>query len=257
MQDSVQGEDSAGHKVTSITHSFWCSMLVTMCLRSRTRFAAFLSQSLQHRFPVQGKVLTLFPIPTPPGCPSGKMPKGLSAKRRRSFHRLRALHTMVMALNFWHSGGDFHDLTLISRSPNQVHRSIYKRLMAFLLSDGWFQAFDLVPAGRKFHQLDARLSEIFHFVAMTGMSSSPYTRDYEGCKVDTDNGKYPELDPYHKADPQRIKITGEGKWDVTSLLSDPLVMAYREPAVLATGSPAPPGSYPRMTETPFGACWHC
>ena len=225
-------------------------MLVVLCLRSRTRFAAYLSQSM-HRVPHshRGSSAT-FPIPVPLGRPFGMSPKGLSSAKRRRLHRLRALHCLVMALNYWNSGGDFSDLDLIHRPLKPHHRSIHKRLWAFLLSDGQFPAVNIVRAGRKFPQLVARISEISQHVTVSGICSSPYSRDFEGCSIPMDNSRFMELEPYRKADPDRIKITGDGHCDVTDLLPDQLTMAYREPALLANGLVAPHGCFPTMTETP-------
>ena len=231
-----------------INHSYWCAMLGVMCLRSKTKFAAYLRLSFQYHLP-PGKLPTIFPIPVPSPNPFGMKLIGLSASKKRSLHRRRALHILVLALNFWHSGGSFDDLRWICRPMSPTHRSIHRRLWAYLLSDGQFPAFPLVRAGRKFHQLDARLSELSLAVTYTGMSSTPYSRDYAGMEVPCDNSRYPELEPYRKMDPSRIKISGTGHWDVTDLLPDQLCVPYREPAVLANGLIPPEGSYPRMTET--------
>ena len=231
-----------------LNHSFWCSMLPVMCLRSKTRFAAYLRLSFQRRLP-PGKLPTIFPIPIPSLDPFGMKLDGLSSSRRRSIHRRRAFHCIIMALNFWHSGGRFEDLDWICRPMSPAHRSIHRRLWAFLVSDGRFPAFELCRAGRRFFQLDARLRELSESVTFSGMASAPYSRDYAGMEVPLDNSVYPELEPYRKMDPERIKISGTGHWDIIDLLPDNLVMPFLEPAVIANGKIAPEGSYPRMTET--------
>ena len=43
----------------------------------------------------------------------------------------------------------------------------------------------------------------------------------------------PELQPYRDLNPDRLVLFGKGGFDATGYLSDPLVMPYREPAVLA------------------------
>lgn len=199
-----------------LNHNYWCAMLGVMCLRSKTRFAAYLRASFQHRLP-PGRLPTVFPIPVPSGDPFGMKLNGLSASKRRSIHRRRALHVMVMALNFWHSGGSFDDLRWICRTMTPVHRSIHRRLWAYLLSDGQFPAFQLVRAGRRFHQLDARLGELCQAVTSSGMSSSPYSRDFAGMEVPMDNSLYPELEPYiTRWILQDFVSSGTGHWDVTS-----------------------------------------
>lgn len=234
---SLHEKDSRSRRsYVMLNHNYWCAMLGVMCLRSKTRFAAYLRASFQYRLP-PGRLPTVFPIPVPPGDPFGMKLNGLSASKRRSVHRRRALHVMVMAFNFWHSGGTFDDLRWVCRTMTPVHRSIHRRLWAYLLSDGQFPAFQLVRAGRRFHQL----GELCQAVTSSGMSSFPYTRDFAGMEVPMDNSLYPELEPYHKMDPTKIRLSGTGHWDVTSLLPDQLCVPYREPAVLANGLRPPVG----------------
>lgn len=76
--------------------------------------------------------------------------------------------------------------------------------------------FNWYVLGRRFHQLDARLGELCQAVTSSGMSSSPYSRDFAGMEVPMDNSLYPELEPYHKMDPTRLRLSGTGHWDVTS-----------------------------------------
>ena len=107
-----------------------------------------------------------------------------------------------------------------------AHRNIHRRLWAFLVSDGRFPAFELCRAGRRFFQLDARLRELSESVTFSGMASAPYSRDYAGMEVPLDNSVYPELEPYRKMDPERIKVSGTGHWDIVDLLPDNLVMPF-------------------------------
>ncbi len=123
-----------------------------------------------------------------------------------------------------------------------AHRSIHRRLWALLVSDGQFPSFELVRSGRRFFQLDARLRELSHCVTTTGISSRPHSRDYAGVEVPLDNKAHPELEPYRKMDPRRIKISGRGHWDIEELLPDNLVIPFLEPAVLSNGLVAPEGS---------------
>lgn len=36
----------------------------------------------------------------------------------------------------------------------------------------------------------------------------PYTRDFAGMEIPMDNSLYPELEPYHKMDPSKLRNTG-------------------------------------------------
>ncbi len=59
----------------------------------------------------------------------------------------RVLHTMVMALNFWHSGGVFVDPTALQRAPNRLHRVLFRRIRSLIKSDGPALAFETAKAG--------------------------------------------------------------------------------------------------------------
>ncbi len=189
-----------------LDHPKWCSMLTTLVLRSRTTFAAYLSQTFRPRQTGSQSVPTVFPLPVPnTRCPFDRMPPGLSSSKRRSLHLCRALHVMCMALNYWHSGGSFSDLDLIGRPSTSTHRSIFKRMKALLMSDVQFPATSMVRAGRRFPQLLARLGELSDFVTTHGIASQPYSKDYEGMQVKKRQDLLPGLDPYRKADPSRSR----------------------------------------------------
>ena len=168
-----------------LDHPKWCSMLTSLVLRSRTTFAAYLSKTFRPPQAGSQSVPTVFPLPVPDArCPFDRMPPGLSSSRRRSIHLSRALHVMCMALNYWHSGGNFSDLDLIGRPSTSTHRSIFKRLKALLLSDVQFPATSMARAGRRFPQLLARLGELSEVVTFKGIAATPYSRDYEGLQVE-------------------------------------------------------------------------
>ena len=226
-----------------LDHPKWCSMLLV--LRSRTSFAAYLARSFRPVQTASQSAPTVFPLPVPdPRCPFDRMPPGLSSSKRRRLHLGRALHVMCMALNYWHSGGDFADLEMIGRPSTSTHR----RLKALLLSDVQFPASSMVRAGRRFPQLLARLGELSEYITYSGITSQPYSKDYDGAVIHKKTDLLPGLDPYRKADPSRIKISGEGNWDITDLLPDELSMVYREPIVIFNNREVPEGSFPHMTE---------
>ena len=232
-----------------LDHPKWCSMLTSLVLRSQTTFAAYLSKTFRPSQTVAQSVPTVFPLPVPASRPLfDRMPPGLSSSKRRSLHLARVLHVMCMALNFWHSGGNFSDLDLIGRPSTSTHRSIFRRLKASLLSDVQFPATSMVRAGRRFPQLLARLGELSESITYNGITSQPYTKDYEGVAVEKRKDLLPGLHPYTKPDPERIKISGAGAWDATQLLPDELVMVYREPAVIFNNGPVPEGFFPRIGE---------
>ena len=234
-----------------LTYSRWCSNLVPMVLRSRTPFGAFLSHTIQ-----LSKVLsddlapTFFPVPIPPGY-CHVMPANPSSCQRRQCHVSRVLHTMVMALNFWHSGGRFIEASSLQRAPNRLHRVLY-RILSLLKSDGPALAFETTKAGRRFPELVAHLSELSSVLTFNGASGDPYDKTFPGVEVVKDDTVMPELQPYRDLDPDRLLLFGTGHFDATEFLDDALTMPYRDPACLSID--VPPGSRPNIRDSPETVC---
>ena len=115
----------------------WCALLVANVLKTRTPFASYLSRSISLS---QGGRSTLaptfFPVPVPYLGAFHGMPAGLSSSKRRLIHLKRAVHTICMGLNFWHSGGTFEEESLLQREPNRLHRCLFGRLVSLIRSDG-------------------------------------------------------------------------------------------------------------------------
>ena len=228
----------------------WCSNLTVNCLRSRTPFSEFLARSMK---PSCGRCTTsstVFPLPAPFPSPFDRMPPGVNSRVRRKIHFQRAMHCVVMALNFWHSGGDFSLLDSIHQPPTSVHQAIFGRIRSLLRADGQFPKFRVIGAGRKFPQLVARLREATEFVTRTGVAAQPYSKQFSGVEVDFDNTVLDELEPYRDADPTRIKLKGSGHWDITDFLPDSLCMASRESFVIFDDRVPEVWEYPRIRETP-------
>ena len=231
-----------------LSYSRWCSTLVPEVLKTRTPFGAFLARTIQLSKCLSSDLApTFFPLPIPPGY-WHEMPAVTSAHRRRSIHRSRALHVIVMALNFWHSGGVFIDDHLLQRAPNSLHNTLFKRIRALLKSDGPSSAFQATKAGRRFPELIARIGELSEVLTCNGCNASPYSKSFTGTEVPKDDSTMPELRPYTDLDPSRLTLSGTGKFDATGFLSDPLVMPYRDPAVLAL--PGPAGIKPKIRDDP-------
>ena len=133
-----------------------------------------------------------------------------------------------MALNFWHS--------------------VYRRIRAFIKSDGLIATFDALHVGRKNPELFARLIEVTELLTKLGCSASPYSKVLAGCDVPQDNSRFPELEPYRDLDPSRIVLHGRGHWDVTDFLDDGLVMAYREPESIKLRRIPAEWEYPRIRD---------
>lgn len=117
--------------------------------------------------------------------------------------------------------------------PTPLHLTLFGRIRALLRSDGPASAFQITKAGRRFPELVTRLGEISEVLTKNGCSVSPYEKSFVGVEVPTDDSSMPELQPYRDLNPDRLVLFGKGGFDATGYLSDPLVMPYREPAVLA------------------------
>ena len=228
----------------------WCSSLLVNCLRSRTPFSAFLAKSTVPSRVASSPSSSVFPLPVPSWSPFERMSPNASSRRRRSTHFARAFHTVIMALNFWHGGGDFGMLQHLSRPISPVHSAIFRRVKNLMRADGQFPAFPVIRAGRRFPQLVARLREATDFICHFGAAADPYNKQFPGSTIPFNNDLVPELEPYRDADPSRITLSGTGHWDVTDLLSDDLCMPYREPDCIKSDRVPPPGERPHIQESP-------
>ena len=199
--------------IRQLSYPLWCMKLTTLVLRSRTAFASFVASSIRISrgpLPRTSTSPALFPVPPPvDGC-FDRMPAGISSYRRRATGLARAVHIICMALNFWHSGGNFQYLDSLWRAPNPLHRALYKRIRAFVKSDGLTAGFDSLHVGRKNPELFARLNELTSMLTMLGCSASPYSRVFTGYDVAKDNSQFPELEPYRDLDPSRLFLFGRG-----------------------------------------------
>ena len=234
--------ESEHSNVRHISFPMWCSKLITLVLRTRTAFASFLAFSIS-----TARRLTLR-TPSPSLVCFDRMPAKNSSSRRRAIGLLRAVHVICMALNFWHSGGSFVDESALQRGPGAPHRALYRRIRAFIKSDGLIATFDALHVGRKNPELFARLIEVTELLTKLGCSASPYSKVFAGCNVPQDNSRYPELEPYRDLDPSRIVLHGRGHWDVTEFLGDSLVMAYREPESVKLERTPASWEYPRIRD---------
>ena len=109
----------------------WCSFL-----RTRSPFSVFLLASLHLPRSSVASVSPAFPLPIPyPGI-FAKMPPGLSSAKRNRIHFRRALHVVVMGLNFWWAGNCYIPLELLERAPSPCQSRLVHRLASLMLADG-------------------------------------------------------------------------------------------------------------------------
>eukprot|EP00435_Cladocopium_sp_Y103_P058885 s1903_g20.t2 len=229
----------------------WCAKLTSFVLRTRCAFSAFLHFSIRvSKFtsPRGGLALAFFPIPVPASGVFDRMPANPSRKKRQSLFLSRAVHVIVMAMNFWHSAGVFSSEKDLWRRPNNLHRRFYKFIRSLARADGLNAEFDTVHSGRKNPDLHARLFDLVSVFQTTGGSANPYDRAFHGFHVPRDESRYPELQPYRDLDPGRLKLSGRGAWDASPFLSENLLMAYKEPLVLKLDRIPAVWEYPRLRD---------
>ena len=65
-----------------------------------------------------------------------------------------------------------------------------------------------------------------------GGAHNSYEKGFAGISFPVDNTRAPELVPFADLQADRLRVHGKGHLDVTSLLPDGLVMAYREAEVV-------------------------
>lgn len=241
---------------TEMSYPKWCALLVGNVLRTRTPFARFLSDSLSMSRSMTSRSAStpiFFPVPVLDFENLGRMPEACSSGVRRKRHLDRAVHTICMALNFWHSGGRWIDATQLQRRPNAEHLTLYQKLTALIRSDGWTASFEISKSGRKAPELIARLSELSILLTARGSPACSYDRTFVGIPVGEEAMAAPEVTPFRDLDASRLKVTGTGHWDATQFLDDELAMAYREPQTLCGGLDVGPQPFLRDSPSEIAA----
>ena len=90
-----------------------------------------------------------------------------------------------------------------------------------------------LSSGRRGPHLIARLRELSAHLKSLGMSTFAYPRGSLLSKEVPHSTEGPEaLKPYRDADPDRLKISGKGQWDLAEFLSAELRLPFLEPRVL-------------------------
>ena len=225
-------------KTFTLSYPKWCADLLPSILKSRTDFGAFVAHtmSLYRRLSSRSpSTPALFPVPLHPNVSLDRMPAGLSSAKRRRLHLGRAVHCVCMALNFWHGGFRWPDDSQLQREPNSEHFALFRRVASLIRSDGLAESFELTKTGRKTPELIARLSQLSDVVTAVGSCGASYDRTYPGLKPEADLQVPENIVPFTDLDASRLALYGRGHWNVTGLLSDELVLAYREPRSLLAG----------------------
>ena len=223
----------------SFSFSRWCSSLCPRVLASRTPFGAYLKKSLQILRWESSPAKLLFPLPVPQPGVFDPLPARVSSRRRRKIALGRALHVVVMALNFVHADCEFRNLDQLARPPNHQQKLVFVRIRGLLKAFGNQAGEISVPAsGRRSIDVVSLLSDLSEFVTIHGLTEDSYQRgcppfDFaEGDEIPRDLSRAEELSPYRDLDPQRLKISGQASWDPTPFLDDSLRLPFLEPKIL-------------------------
>ena len=214
--------------------------LPRLILASRTPFASFLAQSFHIQRCGSVPASVVFPLPLADfGLFASSGPK-LSQRRWRTLVRKRAMHVIIIALNYLHGGLSFSQLHLLGRRPNSVQQRAHQRLWALLTtcdSPGDQGHVPLSP-GRSGAEFIARLHELEHFATShrvfveDAYGGGP--KDFELQRVGaaaSDEANLP-VQPYSSLNSDRLRLVGQGKWDLAKFLDDELWLPYQEPKIM-------------------------
>ena len=235
----------------TLSYPKWCTGLAAFVMRSKAPFSAYVSKTIHlSRSSRSGKrsTPTFFPIPIPEFGVFDRMPRGSSPKFRHELRLKQAIHLVTCAMNYWFSGGSFGDLELLRRKPNPQQQEFYGRVKLLIESEGPAEINSIPKTGRRFPELIARLSELSESLTRHGTTTNPYDKSFAGVEVPKDEQAHESLQPYHDADPSKLKLFGRGAWDPCPHLSDELCMAFREPKTLLHGVPT--SECPQIRDSP-------
>ena len=143
-----------------------------MVLRSRTPFSAFLNMTICL---IRGSPLctastpAFFLVRVYSFGQFDRMPSTISSSRRKLTHLRRAVHTICMALNFWHSGPRWPSEDSLRRKPNAEHQALFHRVVSLIRSNGSAESIPLMKSGRAHPELIARLTELRTLLTAHGL----------------------------------------------------------------------------------------
>ena len=156
------------------TASSFFAALPRWLVRTRTPFSAFLAFSFRspHSRCGTAPASAIFPLPAPfLGIFQSSGPRLAKSEWRRLRLR-RALHCVVMALNFLHDQLKWPSQTeLLWRHPNPHQRRCFKRIWKFLIACDSRQEQMLLVPGRSGPELVCKLLELEHLASAICASS--------------------------------------------------------------------------------------
>ncbi|CAE7212545.1 unnamed protein product, partial [Symbiodinium sp. CCMP2456] len=215
-----------------------------LVLRSGTSFAKFLGSSfcISDRGPAAPNT-ALFPLPVPSlglfdaGILESSPPGLSSEPTSRRILLERVLYVVVLGLNYLHADFKHVPTDCLRRLPTELHLKVFDRLRSMLRACSEKGEHPLA-SGRRGPHLIARLRELNAHISGLGLSTFPYPSGISARVFVPHDADGPEaLRPYRDADPDRLKISGTGSWNLEAFLSPELRLAYREPHVLRSIPP--------------------
>ena len=236
--------------VDSINFSTWAICLPRWILKTRSDFAWHLRRSWSFSAPQRSQLsTTVFPLPAPP-MPvrtSKGFPK-FSKRRLLKLCRARLLHVTVLALNFVYLGR-YPTSEELGRKANPSQTQVFQRLRALLTVCGSSdERFPFAP-GRSGPELAACVFQLEDFASRVPEMQRSYLerpiRFFKNPHL-LPHDDYPQLSPYRSLDVSRLKLVGEGHWDMSEFLEGPLWLPFLEPAILRHGLPVDESCAPRF-----------
>lgn len=184
----------------------------------------------------------------------------MSKRRWLTVIRKRLLHIIIVALNYLHDGFLRGDVRLLGRRPNAIQGAIHRRLWSLIAACDTPGEVPLSP-GRSGHEFIARLHILEEFAKTCPLvcedlyEEGPqdlekhvgFTSGFSDSRT-TDPGGDGEqkLAAYRPLDVGRLKLTGQGEWDLSRHLHDELWLPYVEPLILRHGQPVDFGLGPNF-----------
>lgn len=215
-------------------------------LKTRTKFSGLLARSFSLQCRGAASASIVFPLPLADfNLFSGGGPKR-SLRKWSCLAKKRLLHVVIVALNYLEGCLDHHTIPQLGRRPNDIQKSVHARLRSLVaMCDSPSLGTIPVLPGRSGPEFIARLTELeqfaksHHFFSQDHYASGP--SDFEKSApigtavVDPANL---EVQPYTSLDASRLRLTGEGKWDLQEFLDDDVLwLPYVEPKILQHNLP--------------------
>ena len=213
-------------------------------LEAKTKFSSLLACSFSLQCRGSAPASIVFPLPLADfNLFAGDRGPKLSLRRWSTLVRKRLLHLVIVALNYVEGCLSHDSLHLLGRRPNDLQKKVHQRLWSLLTMCDSPSIGDIpIVPGRSGPEFIARLAQLESFAEKEGYLSvekyasgpADFEKKHVG-QVDFDESMLPAR-PYTSLDAGRLKLVGQGKWDLQGFLEDSLFwLPYVEPKILHHG----------------------